>query len=192
MSCPLHPPPSHTLRLEGKTRSFSLSLSAHDTGHAQAQAKDIARALGADGMHLLYETHETTRISEFFRALAVSDFSHKECCIWDGSITSNSPCFYALGKRHYIRDITMKYLDIPYGRTVCKTKCNHKLCVNPYHFEYVCDPNSKLSCSDKKMLVLWAGQGVPINQIAQALNVSKSTVYRNLNHERVLVGTSSH
>ena len=86
----------------------------------------------------------------------------------------------------------MKYLDIPGERTVVKTKCNHKLCVNPYHFEYVSEPNSHLSCSDKKMLVLWAGQGVPINQIAKALNVSKSTIYRNLNHERVLVGTSSH
>ena len=139
-----------------------------------------------------YKTCETNRISEFFRALAVSEFTHSECCIWDGSITNNTPCFYALGKRHYIRDIIVKYLDIPGARTTVKTKCNHKLCVNPYHFEYLSEPNSRLSCSDKKMLLLWRGQGVPVNQIATALNVSRSTIYRNLNNECVPTGTSSH
>ena len=186
------PAPNHALYLEGKVRGFSLALYAQDTNHAQAQAKDIARALGATGMRLSYETRETCLISEFFRALAVSDFKHSECCVWNGSTTNNSPCFYALGKRHYVRDVTMKYLDIPGARTTVKTKCNNKLCVNPYHFEYVSEPNSKLSCSENKLLLLWAGQGVPVTQIAKALNVSKSTIYRNLNHERVPVRTQSH
>ena len=186
------PPPSHTLCLEQGTRRFFLALHALDTGHAQAQAKDIARALGATGIHLSYETRETNRISEFFRALSVSDFTQSECCVWDGSTTNNTPCFYALGKRHYVRDITMKYLDIPGTRTTVKTRCNHKLCVNPYHFEYVSEPNSRLSCSDKNMLLVWRSQGVPVYQMAQALNVSRSTIYRNLNHERVPLGTTSH
>ena len=169
-----------------------MALHALDTGHAQAQAKDIARALGATGIHLSYETRETNRISEFFRALSVSDFTQSECCVWDGSTTNNTPCFYALGKRHYVRDITMKYLDIQGNRTTVKTRCNHKLCVNPYHFEYVSEPNSRLSCSDKSMLLVWRSQGVPVYQMAQALNVSRSTIYRNLNHERVPLGTTSH
>ena len=183
------PAPSHTLCLEQGARRFFLAIHAQDTAHAQAQAKDIARALDATGIHLSYETYKTNRISEFFRALSVSDFTQSECCMWNGSTTNKTPCFYALGKRHYIRDITMKYLDIPGERTVVKTKCNHKLCVNPYHFEYVSEPNSRLSCSDKNMLLVWRSQGVPVHQMAKALNVSRSTIYRNLNHERVPVGT---
>jgi len=41
---------------------------------------------------LLYEEHNNTKLSELFKKLAYSDFSHNECFEWSSSYTKRMSC----------------------------------------------------------------------------------------------------
>jgi predicted transcriptional regulator len=93
-----------------------------------------------------------------------------------------------LSKRYYVRTAILKYLDIPRDGAVPKPRCGNPLCVNPYHFEYHGEKNAKLSSGDIQMLLAFHGQGASARQIAKALNVNRSTIYRKLKDERLHSG----
>jgi len=182
----------YTLLLRHKKTKLLTPIQAIDTNHAQAQAQDIARALNISELELTYEQHEGNELSILFEKLALNTFNHKDCDLWTGKVTNNCPCVYAFGKRFYVRDIILRYLNIPKDKSVAKPSCKNKNCVNPYHFEYHENQNSKLTCGDTKLLLAYRSQGVRIDQIAKALNVHRSTVYRKLKHERLSIGASNH
>lgn len=69
-----------------------------------------------------------------------------------------------------------------------KMTCKNKRCVNPYHFSYTPSKASKLTGGDKQMMLAFASQGVSVQQIAEALKVHRTTVYRNLKNERLHSG----
>lgn len=162
-----------------KTRS--IGVVANDSYHAQAQALDISRALGLERFTLDYNQKSAQDpVSQLFQDLAYNNFNHSVCYEWEGSFSNNSPVLYAFGTRFYLRNLILDYMDIRKD-SVVKTECNNKECVNPYHFSYKTDKASKLTGGDKKMLLAFHGQGASVSQIAKALNVHRSTVYRNLN-----------
>ena len=162
-----------------KTRS--IGVIANDSNHAQAQALDISRALGLERFTLDYKQKSVEDpVSKLFLDLAYNNFSHSVCYEWKGSYTNNSPVLYAFGARLYLRNLILDYMDIRKD-SVVKTKCNNKECVNPYHFLYKTDKASKLTGGDKRILLAFRCQGASVSQIAKALNVHRSTVYRNLN-----------
>lgn len=168
----------------------NISIEAHDASHAQAQALDISRALRADRFDLYYgkEENKKTKICELFKKLAYSDFSHHECFEWKGPYTNGCPSVYLFNKRFYVRPMILDYMDMNRDSFV-KTTCNNKKCVNPYHFSYAHAKAAKLTCGDRKMMLAFASQGVSVQQIAEALNVHRSTVYRTLNNEHLHSGT---
>ena len=169
----------YTLKIFIGQKSKKIRIEANDNYHAHAQAADISRALKVESFALAYGHTKRTRLSELFRRLAYSDFSHGDCCLWEGSQTNNNPVIYVLGKRFYVRRITLDYLDITTADCV-KGKCQKQMCVNPYHFVYFKEKSSKLSVGDKQLLLAFASQGASATQCAKALNVHRSTVYRNL------------
>lgn len=73
-----------------------------------------------------------------------------------------------------------------------KPRCGNPLCINPYHFEYHSEKNAKLSSGDIQMLLAFHSQGASARQIAKALNVNRSTIYRKLKDERLHSGTAHH
>jgi len=182
----------NSIVFELTNKTLALPLTACDTAHAQAQALDIGRALDCDRYQITYtETSETT-LAKLFKDLAFNNFTQQECCEWEGSYTNKVPCFYALGKRYYVRAVILKYLDIPRDGVVPKPRCGNAHCVNPYHFEYREEKNTKLSSGDMKMLLAFQSQGASVRQIAKALKVHRSTIYRKLNNEHLSARTSPH
>jgi hypothetical protein len=183
---------NYILTLVKEQKKLKLNISALDSGHAQAQAKDIARALASEKYDLMYGNCAATPLSELFKDLAENSFTHEECKSWNDKYTNKTPCVYALGSRHYIRNLILRYLDIPKDDVVAKTKCGCRDCVNPYHFKYAREKNEKISCGDRKLLVAYRSQGVGIPQIAKALGVHRSTIYRQLGNESVSDGPEGH
>lgn len=182
---------TYKLILNRDSKKAEFHLSANDSNHAQAQAADICRSVAADKFNLSYETIEEDVISNLYKKLAFNDFEHNSCFTWIGPTCNNNPCFYIFGKRVFVKRSIIKYLDIPEDSTV-KVVCNNKYCVNPYHFIYLPEKNSKLTGGELKLLVAYRGQGTGVSQIAQALNVHRSTIYRKLKNERVSVGSADH
>jgi hypothetical protein len=166
----------------------TLSIEAIDHAHAQAQATDITKSLSAEKFKLSYGKGNDNKLSDLYRRLAFSDFNPKECFEWSGSFTNNVPSVYVLGKRYYIRPLIQVYLDSDRDKIV-KNTCNNTKCINPYHNHYLNSKNSKLSSGDHQMMLAFASQGVSVQQIAEALKVHRTTVYRNLNNERLHSGT---
>lgn len=169
---------------KGKIK-LDLSITSFDSNHAQAQAADICRALKVDSFELSYKCVEETALGLLFRQLAFNDFNSKECSIWQGCKTNGTPCCYVMGGRIYVKNLILSYLDIPKDELTTKSVCNNKHCVNPYHFKYVSGRNAKLSCGDRKLLLAYRGQGAAVTQIAEALKVHRSTIYRQLKDERL-------
>ena len=178
----------YTLILSKNKTQFNIDVCALDTNHAQAQAYDILRAFDADKFDLIYEVVEKTALSRLLQDLAHNSFEHDECYLWADKYTNGSPCIYAFRKRFYVKDIILKYLNIPKDTLTAKLKCKNKNCINPYHFEYHKNQNSKLTCGDTKLLLAYRSQGAGVDQIAKALNVHRSTVYRKLKDERFSAG----
>jgi hypothetical protein len=175
--------PEYTLLLKKGAQDFFLRVKACDTAHAQAQASDICRALGAEEFQLTYGNKHKEKLSKLFEDLAFNNFSYNSCCMWEGSFTNNVPCIYIFGKRIYVRDLIVKYLDVPKDKHNPKPSCKCKSCINPYHFEYRLYKNEKLSCGDNMLLLAYRSQGASVSQIAKALNVHRSTIYRKLKNE---------
>lgn len=168
---------NYTLIIFRETQRLKLSVSANDHNHAQAQSVDITRSLQGEKSELTYGKIKETILSDLFRRLAFSDFDRKECFKWPGSFTNGVPSLYALGKRFYVRPLIQKYLDLDQDRVV-KNTCKNTKCINPYHNHYLFSNNSKLSGGDHQMALAFRSQGVSVPQIALALNVHKSTIYR--------------
>jgi len=177
----------YSLELARDTKKTIVEIKANDAAHAQAQALDISRALKTDKFILRYEKQKSTKLSELFKKLAYSEFSHKECFEWSSSYTNGCPAIYLFGKRFYIRPLILDYMDMNRDNFV-KMTCKNKRCVNPYHFSYAPAKASKLTGGDKKLMLAFASQGVSVQQIAEALKVHRTTVYRNLNNERLHSG----
>lgn len=183
---------NYTLALLKNDAYLNINIKALDTNHAQAQSWDILRALDAHEFKLKYETCKETSLSLLFEKLTYNKFKHNCCELWEKKYTNNCPCIYLFSKRFYVKDIILKYLDIPKGKLTTKLKCKNKQCINPYHFEYHISKNSKLTCGDTKLLLAYRGQGTGVNQIAEALNVHRSTIYRKLKNERLSFGSANH
>ncbi len=179
---------NYGLVLSNNGKQFKLAITANDSGHAQAQAADIIRSLDAESFSLTYENLKETTLSRLFTKLAFNSFDHKSCAVWEGAVSNKSPCAYVCQRRVYIKNIILKYLDIPTDLTVRPT-CENKLCVNPYHFVYLPEKNSKLSGGDLKLLVAYRSQGAGISQLAEAFKVHRSTIYRTLKNERLSTGS---
>ena len=170
----------YILNLHKNRQSAKLQIFANDINHAVGQASDICRALEFEKFDLNYGKTKVNHLSEIFKKLCLNDFSNKECCIWTGTKTNNTPCIYLLGKRYYIRRIILKYLDIPTDNYTTKLRCRCALCINPYHFEYRDARNSKLTKGDVKLLQAQKKQGTNVDQLALMLGVHRSTIYRKL------------
>ena len=175
-------PERYKLFISRSDKKLELAISALDAAHAQGQALDIARSLEAERFSLSYGETKNTKLSRLYERLAYNKFNHKDCDIWDGSVTNGCPSVYALGKRYYVRPLVLGYLDISRDDVV-KTTCGNSMCVNPYHNQYLTSKNSKLGGGDKQMLLAFRSQGVSVQQIAKALNVHRSTIYRILKNE---------
>ena len=178
----------YSLLLSKAQTEVKISIKAFDAAHAQAQALDIARSLEADRFELGYGKAKQNRLSELFEKLAFNDFDHKQCFDWEGSVVNKVPAVYTLGKRFYVRPLILGYLDITKDAVV-KNVCKNPLCVNPYHNQYLHEKNSKLGGGDLQMLLAFRSQGASVPQIAKALNVHRSTIYRILKDERFSSGT---
>jgi hypothetical protein len=183
---------NHNIIFQLKTNKLALPVYASDTAHTQGQALDIGRALDCDRYEINYGSAASSAVSELFKKLAFNQFDHKTCELWGGSLTNNAPCFYAFKKRYYVRTAILKYLDIPREGVVPKPRCKNPHCINPYHFEYCAEKNTKLSGGDVKMLLAFQSQGASASQIAKALNVHRSTIYRKLKDERLHSGIARH
>lgn len=179
----------YALEVEKNNTKIKLQITANDASHAQAQVVDISRALSADKYQLSYGSSnvEFNKLSFLFNKLAFSQFDHTDCSYWTGSQVNQNPVIYIFKKRYYVRPLILDYMDIKKD-SIVKMSCGSKDCVNPYHFSYKTGKASKLSGGDKKMMLAFRGQGVSVQQIAKALNIHRSTVYRNLNHERLHAG----
>jgi hypothetical protein len=174
---------THILLLEKNKNKKKLTLFANDGCHAQAQAQDICRAFEVDKYQLTYGFDKEESISVLFKRLAFNDFVHSECVHWAGSFCNDAPCMYVFKNRFYVKNVILKYLEISKDDYVVKHTCKNKSCINPYHYLYTTSKNSKLTGGDRKMVVAYLSQGASIQQVAKALNVHRSTIYRNLNHE---------
>ena len=175
---------SYNLFIEQNFKSTRIAITANDASHAQAQALDIARSLKAERSELDYGEATENKLSELYKKLAYNDFTHDCCFEWSGSVTNGVPSVYVLSKRYYIRPLILGYLDISKDAVV-KNVCKNSLCVNPYHNQYLHEKNSKLGGGDLQMLLAFRSQGASVPQIAKALNVHRSTIYRILKNERL-------
>jgi hypothetical protein len=173
------------------SKTLKISIEANDSNHAQAQASDIARAFCADTFSLAYEVIEDTSLSLLFKKLASNDFTHKQCNIWEGSICNGSPVVYALGQKYYVRPLILDYLEINKEGCV-KPSCQNRLCINPYHNSYKKMKASKLGDADTNLVLAFSSQGVPVKEIAKALKVHRSTIYRTLNREHLHARAADH
>jgi hypothetical protein len=175
---------SYCLVLGKADSTLEIALAANDAGHAQAQSSDIARALQADTFALTYKSVKESKLSYLFRRLATSDFKHEECDEWWGKFCNKSPVIYALKQKYYVRPLILDYLEINKDGCV-KPSCSNSLCVNPYHNSYKKMKASKLGDADVNLVLAFSSQGVPAREIAKALNVHRSTIYRTLNREHL-------
>lgn len=180
----------NTLQLIKNNFKTEISITSNDAAHAQAQACDIARALGVDKFRLTYKKTKPTLLSELFRKLAYSEFAYKKCDFWGGRTSTGLPVFYLLGKRYYVRPIILDYLDVHRDNYV-EPSCQCVLCINPLHNAYKKTKASKLTGAETKLALAFASQGTSIKDIAQALKVHRSTIYRILKHERLYPGLAS-
>jgi hypothetical protein len=178
----------YKLILFNKDKKLELSLTANDIGHAQAQSSDIARSLKASLFELTYGATRNSKLSELYRRLAYSDFNHKECTLWKGAYTNATPVIYALNNRYYVRPLILDYMEMNRDLYV-KPSCGNKSCINPFHNTYKSTKASKMTSADVNLAVAFASQGAPVKEIAKALKVHRSTIYRTLNRERFHSGT---
>ena len=177
----------YSLLVSKAQTQVKISVKAFDAAHAQGQALDIARSLEADRFELGYGIAKQNKLSELFEKLAYNDFDHKECYEWQGSLVNKVPAVYTLNKRFYVRPLILGYLDISKDAVV-KNVCKNPLCVNPYHNQYLHEKNSKIGGGDLQMLLAFRSQGASVPQIAKALNVHRSTIYRTFKNECLLTG----
>lgn len=182
---------NYCLKLKRKDKHLKLAIAANDSNHAQAQASDIARALQADTFYLSYEGIKETDLSSLFNRLASSDFEHSVCEKWEKSFCNGSPVVYALGHKYYVRPLILDYLEINKDGCV-KPSCGNKLCINPYHNSYKKMKASKLGDADTNLVLAFSSRGVPVREIAKALKVHRSTIYRALNREHLHPGSPHH
>lgn len=181
----------YCLSLTRDHKSLELAVRANDAGHAQAQASDIARALQADTFSLTYKGINRTLLSDFFQRLACSEFTHDSCDIWKGKYSNGTPVVYALGTKYYVRPMILDYLEINKEGCV-KPSCGCRFCVNPYHNSYKKMKASKLGDADIDLVLAFSSRGVPVKEIAKALKVHRSTIYRILNREHLHPGPAHH
>ncbi len=174
---------SYILTITKGKAEKKITIYANDNNHAVAQAEDISRALDAEKFQVSYGDESKTLLSCLFKKLAFNNFKYDQCDEWTGSHTNETPCLYLFKKRLYVRNIILKYLDIPKDDCVTKLTCKNTKCTNPYHFCYVPQKNSKISGADRGLAVAYLSQGASVSQVASALNVHRSTIYRNLKHE---------
>lgn len=174
---------THNLRIVKENKAIKIAVKANDSNHAQAQAKDICRALDAEIFRLDYDKIKPNKISELFKKLAFNEFDYSSCFVWTGSSSNDSPCFYGFKKRFFIKPVILKYLDIPVDCTI-RCTCDSTNCINPYHFKYVSQKNSKLTDGDCKLLFAYRNQGTTVKQISEILKVNRSTIYRILKNEQ--------
>lgn len=182
---------NYCLKIERKDKNLELALTANDSNHAQAQASDIARALQAETFYLSYKSIKETNLSTLFRRLASSDFEHSTCEEWNKSFCNGSPVLYTLGCKYYVRPLILDYLEINKDGCV-KPSCGNKLCINPYHNSYKKMKASKLGDADTNLVLAFSSRGVPVREIAKALKVHRSTIYRALNREHLHPGSPHH
>lgn len=182
---------NYCLSLSRGQKKLSLALTANDVGHAQAQASDISRAFAADTFSLTYKEIQENTLSRLFNRLAGNDFSHKECDLWEGSFVNEHPVIYALGRRYYVRPLILDYLEIHKDGAV-KPSCGNKECINPLHNTYKNMKASKLSGADVTLALAFHRDGVPVKEIARALKVNRSTIYRTLKREHLHSRSSCH
>jgi hypothetical protein len=182
---------SYCLQLEKRSKRLELGIKANDSNHAQAQASDISRALQADTFSLSYKAVQSSPLAELFRRLAESDFTHAVCDKWEGSFCNGSPVVYALGSKYYVRPLILDYLEINKDGCV-KPSCGIQTCINPYHNSYKKMKASKLGDADTNLVLAFSSQGVPVREIAKALKVHRSTIYRTLNREHFHAGPAHH
>lgn len=175
----------YCLTLTKNNKKIDIAVTSIDSNHAQAQASDVCRALNADSFELSYKHIEESALAKLFKNLAFSEFSSKECSCWKGSCVNGVPCLYVFGERIYVKNLIIRYLDVPKDELTTKSVCKDKNCINPYHFSYVSGKNAKLSCGDTKLLLAYRSQGVAVTQIAEVLKVHRSTIYRQLKDERL-------
>jgi hypothetical protein len=181
----------YCLILKRDNKKLELAVSAHDSNHAQAQAADIARALQADTFALSYKSVAENSLAALFRRLAISDFEHGSCEEWTGSFCNGSPIVYALGCKYYVRPLILDYLEINKDGCV-KPSCGNRACINPYHNSYKKMKASKLGDADMNLVLAFSRQGVPVKEIAKALKVHRSTIYRTLNREHLHARATDH
>ena len=178
--------------LKGRNR-VNISIEALNSGHANAQAQDICKALQVDKYTMGYEQTEPTVLSDLFKNLATSNYDRKDCAEWEGKFDPDGyPCLYLFKQRLYVKNVILRYLDIPRENSSLKLICNNKQCINPYHFNYTERKNEKFTGGDTRMLLAYASQGVSIEQIAKAFNVHRTTVYRKLHREHFYSGPQNH
>ena len=181
----------YCLVIERDQKKLELAVTANDSNHAQAQAADIVRALQANTFSLSYKSIPESDLAILFRKLAASDYQHQHCEDWTGSFCNGSPVVYALGARYYVRPLILDYLEINKDGCV-KPSCGNRLCVNPYHNSYKKMKASKLGDADTNLVLAFSSQGVPVKEIAKALKVHRSTIYRTLNREHFHAGPAHH
>lgn len=176
----------YKLELNVGNSKLVIEIQGSDSNHAQAQASDIARALKTQNYILTYTNslQEHKQLSLLFNDLASNNFSYTDCYVWEGKYANKHPCIYVCGKRFYVKTIIADYLDVRSGEQTIKQKCKNIQCINPYHFEYKPEKNSKLSSGDQKLLVASIGQGASVSQVAKVFKVHRSTIYRKLKDER--------
>jgi len=176
-----------------KNKKFvKLALDASSSNHAVAQAEDICRALDATSFDLRYTKYKETSLSTLFKKLATNMYDYRVCEPWTETFSNNVPCIYVLEQRYYVRNLILKYLDIPKEGAIARPSCNCKSCINPYHFSYKSGKNSKLTGADTNMLLAFLGQGSGVTQAAKALKVHRSTIYRKLNRECLSTRSDDH
>lgn len=182
---------TYCLEITKHNKKLQIKLVANDANHAQAQALDITRSIKGDKFQINYNECATSPLSELFRRLAFSDFVHNECFKWDGSFVNKLPTVYTLSSRFYVRCLILDYMDMHRDNFV-KMSCGCPACINPYHNAYKAAKASKLTGGDLKMVLAYRSQGISVPQIAKALNVHRSTIYRTLKNECFSFRSQSH
>jgi hypothetical protein len=183
---------NYKLTINKDIKFINLSIEANNSNHAVAQAEDICRALDASSFNLQYGACKETPLSNLFKKLSANMYDYQKCDPWEDKFSNNVPCIYVFKQRYYVRNLILKYLDIPREGVVARPSCNCKSCINPYHFSYKSGKNSKLTGADTNMLLAFLGQGSGVTQAAKALKVHRSTIYRKLNRECLSTRSDDH
>jgi len=182
----------YNLEFTKQDKKIQLHIEANNSNHAVAQAEDICRALDASSFNLNYGACRQNHLSTLFKKLSLNLFDYKVCVPWTETFSNNVPCLYVFKQRYYVRNLILKYLDIPKEDATARPSCSCKSCINPYHFSYRFGKNSKLTGGDVQMLLAFMGQGAGVSQAAKALKVHRSTIYRKLKNEHLSVGSENY